>query len=163
MSENDWIESLRRLFSSNCQNTLHLIGVGNPLRKDDGLGIEVVKKLKKHCRNSKHFKIHSLSFRTESLISKIEYARDKVLIFDAVEFGSFPGAIIVSSMNDSRFGFFATHNIPISALPGISSQLGNLLLLGIQPLDLDVGEGLSDQVSNSVEKVVSALSGLMVK
>ena len=162
--EGNWVDRLANLFNLGAQRGLHLIGVGNPMRKDDGLGIRIITGLRKRCGHTPDFvKIHPPSDKVESLKSGIDYTKEKALIFDAVEFDSLPGSIIFSKLNDSRFGFFGTHNIPIRALPNVSSHLNNLLILGIQPGNLEVGEGLSYPVGKSVEEVVSAITGMLRK
>lgn len=164
MHELNWVEELTNLFSLSSQTRLHLIGMGNPFRKDDGLGVQVIRKLRQKCRNAPAYvKIHPPSTTIEYLISEIDYTRDKALIFDAIEFNSFPGSIIFSTLDDSRFGFFGTHNIPIRSLPNVSSNLNRVLLLGIQPGYLEVGEGLSNRVRKSVEDVVSVIIGILRK
>ncbi len=134
------------------------------MRKDDALGIRIITGLRKRCGHTPDFvKIHPPSANIESLISGIDYTKEKALIFDAVEFDSLPGSVIFSTLSDSRFGFFGTHNIPIRALPNVSSHLNNVLILGIQPGNLEVGEGLSFRVRKSVREVVSVILGILRK
>lgn len=134
------------------------------MRKDDALGIRIITGLRKRCGHTPDFvKIHPPSANIESLISGIDYTKEKALIFDAVEFDSLPGSVIFSTLSDSRFGFFGTHNIPIRALPNVSSHLNNVLILGIQPGNLEVGEGLSYRVRKSVREVVSVILGILRK
>lgn len=161
MHGEEWVGELKDLFRSDRQGVLHLIGVGNPLRRDDGLGIRLINDLRSKYQKTKSLKVHPPTLRSESLISRIDYSKDKALIFDAVECNSPPGSIVFSSLKDSRFGFFATHNIPMRSLPEVAPHLDRVLLLGIQPKDVDVGEGLSEQVNYSVGKVVSVLTEVM--
>jgi hydrogenase 3 maturation protease len=158
-----WRENLKRLFFSLDQNNLHIFGVGNSLREDDGVGIYLARLLRKKCGSKpvNFCKIHAPSLRVEFMISGIDYGRDEALIFDSVDFGASPGSVILASLSDSRFGFFATHNVPIRELPNVSSHLDRVHILGIQPMDLSVGEGLSSPVNDSVEEVVRVMSRLM--
>ena len=163
MEEDGWVKHLRDLFNLDNQTMLHLVGTGNPLRMDDGLGLEIISNLRRLCHASEYFKIHSPSLRAESILSGIDYARDKALIFDAVDFNAIPGSILFSSLHNSKFGFFSTHNIPVRELPNIASHLDKLFLLGIQPTNVEVGEGLSTPVCDSVEKVISVLTEIMIR
>jgi hydrogenase maturation protease len=89
------------------------------------------------------------------LLSKVE--AESVIIFDAIEHDSEPGSIIFARLGDTRFGFFATHNIPFKLIPCLSANLENVFVLGIQPRNIDIGEGLSETVLDSANEVVEKL------
>lgn len=157
-------EYLARVLSSNNDGLLHLIGVGNPMRNDDGVGIQIITKLRKKCPHTReHFIIHSPSDRAESTISRINYEKDRVLIFDAVECNSAPGSILFTTLGDSRYGFFATHNIPLKSIPFVSSYPDRIFVLGIQTLNIQVGERLSRVVKESMEQTVDQLAKIIGK
>lgn len=158
--DNICFEALRRVSYSN--GALHLVGVGNPMRNDDGVGLRIIRELaKRYPATSNHFVIHSPNKRAESTISAIDYEKDKALIVDAVEFNSRPGSIVFTTLSDSRYGFFATHNIPLKSIPSVSSHLDRIFVLGIQPLNIQVGERLSRPVQESMEQTVEELSKIM--
>lgn len=157
-------EVLTKLFGSNSNCVLHLIGVGNPLRKDDGVGIQVIRKLmKKRRRAGHHFIIHPPTRTAESIMSMLNYEKDQALVFDAVQCNSAPGSIIFTTLSDSRYGFFTTHNIPLKTIPTVSNHLDSVFVLGIQPSDVEFGEGLSSPVQESMDRVVEQLSKLMME
>ena len=161
MTDTRWVEDLEAIFQHSCKKSLvHLVGVGNTLRRDDGAGIEVVRKLRRIRASNGLCKVYRPSDRVESVISKIDYDADQAVIVDAADFNSTPGSVICGALNSIRTRFFATHNIPISALPGVSSHLDRIAILGIQPKDIGVGEGFSRPVAESVDQIVRVLSGL---
>jgi hydrogenase 3 maturation protease len=162
MTDRGWVRDLQEIFQF-CynRNLVHLIGVGNTLRRDDGAGIEVARKLRRVRASNELCKIYPPSDRVESIISKIDYSAGQAVIVDAADFNSSPGSIICGAVNSIRTRFFVTHNIPINALPGVSSHLDRIMILGIQPKDIGVGEGFSPPVAESINQIVRVLSELV--
>lgn len=154
---------LRKLFFPSQRGHLHIIGCGNPLRSDDAVGIQIIHNLLKKCNGARlsFCKVHLPSLRLESLMSRIDYTKDNVLLLDAVDFGAHPGATIFSSLKGAQFGFFVTHNVPLSVIPGVASHLERIFVWGIQPMNIDVGEFLSAPVKQSADQLVEELHHLM--
>ena len=161
MLKDNWSVVLRKLLTSSKGGTVNVIGVGNPLRRDDGAGIQVIKQLKMLGNRSDSFRIHTPTDRAESLLVEINYETEKALLIDAADFNSTSGSIFCENLKSSHSGFFVTHNIPIRYLPNVSSNLDRIFLLGIQPGDLSLGEGFSEPVSNSIQQVVQVLRDLI--
>lgn len=158
--EDEWMARLKTLLNQN--RPIHLIGVGNPIRGDDALGLFIASKLRKRlgARPSKLVKIHESSIAPEFQIAKISKL-DSLIIFDAVEHNSEPGSIIFANLGDTRFGYFATHNIPMKLIPNISENMANIFVLGIQPGNVHIGEGLTKIVLASANQIVERLAGLV--
>ena len=93
----------------------------------------------------------------ESLLSRLDSANDRVLIFDAVASGGPPGQVILASLGNSRFGFFATHNVPMRVLPGLAANPSNVFVVGIEPESLEVGEELSDIARASADDLCAVV------
>lgn len=162
MPRNKWKEDLS-IYLSGPGHDIHLVGAGNPLRGDDAAGLQVIDGLKRrYGRNiPRNVVIHAESIGIESVISRIDISVSKLVIFDAVDCGKPPGSIICTSLADSRYGFFATHNIPLRLIPSVAANPGAVRVLGIQPQIMDVHEGLSDTVSAAVEEVVQSTAALL--
>jgi hypothetical protein len=60
-------------------------------------------------------------------------------------------------LSTAKFGFFATHNIPLKVLLEYRLMLDNSYLLGVVPYDLSVGEGLSPFVKTVADYIVDEL------
>ena len=134
----------------------NLVGVGNPLRGDDGAGLEVVRRLRSRLREGpSRVKVHPAESMPERLLSRLAIASAKVVIFDAVEASLPPGEIVCSPLGRTSYGFFATHNVPLKLIPGLEPGLDSFYIVGIQPKSLEVGEGLTDEVEKAVDEVVS--------
>ena len=163
-SKDGWEVTMRRLLGER-ETTLHLVGAGNPLRGDDSAGLRVVSLLLKRLgrRPRRNVVIHPPEETPERVLSRVDCTRERVLIFDAVETGGQPGQVVLANLAESRFGYFATHNVPFKVIPGAAANPANIYVSGIEPLNLDIGEGLSEPVRASVslvaEVVESALGG----
>lgn len=141
---------------------IHLIGVGNPVKRDDAAGLEVISTLQRlrGGAGSASLKIHPASSSPERTLAKLASQGERVIVFDAVEARREPGAIVCARLGDTRFGYFATHNIPLRLVPGLSNKSGQICLVGIQPGSLEVGEGLTEPVTTAVERLAEAVTVL---
>jgi hydrogenase 3 maturation protease len=157
----EWESSIKALFRAEKQ--VHFVGVGNPIKSDDGVGLFIATELRKKLGSQpkRRVKIHSNSFSPDLLISKVAKEAGSLVIFDAVEHNSHPGSIIFAKLEDTKFGFFATHSLPFKLIPGISANLENIFVLGVQPGNVDIGEGLSDVTLSAANEVVDRLSVLI--
>ena len=88
---------------------------------------------------------------------RLSKGKSRIVLFDAIEAGKPPGTIICARLEDTKFGYFATHNIPLRILPSFRSLDGNVRVIGVQPAAVDVGEGLSYEVNASCEKLIAAI------
>lgn len=155
-SGKDWAARAKTLLESKEAVPLHLVGVGNPIKKDDSVGIFIASKLKKRfgTRPNRLVRIYP-PLTPELLFSKIHLKTGSLIIFDAVEQNSAPGSIIFTNIADTRFGYFATHNVPLKLIPNLSERMANIFVLGIQPEEINVGEGLSEVVRESANEVIT--------
>jgi hydrogenase maturation protease len=157
MAFHDWLATVHEVFD-NGRGMVHLVGVGNPIKGDDALGLEVVSALRARLGASptRRIRIHPQSLSPERILPKLAES-GTVVIFDAVEANRAPGAIVCSKLSDTKFGFFATHNLPLRIVPGISGREAQIYVVGIQPESVDIGEGLTPTAKASVDKVVEGV------
>ncbi len=125
-----------------------VVGVGNSLRKDDGIGLRIVEGLKKEIKNPE---IQFFLGETvpENLIKKINDLKpEKVFLIDAVDFSGKPGNVM-SIENQKGSGF--THKLSYN----LFSKLLNceFKIIGIQPKDIDYGEELSDEIEKKISQI----------
>jgi hydrogenase maturation protease len=139
---------------------LHLVGVGNELKRDDAAGLEIASALRSRLGTSPApgVKIHPGTPMPERLLSKLASGEGRIVVFDAVEALAKPGDIVFRSMADTKYGFFGTHNIPLKLVPGLRERLGDCFLIGVQPASLEVGLGLSEPVRESVNEIVAVVA-----
>jgi hydrogenase maturation protease len=142
---------------------LHMVGIGNPMRRDDGVGPEVASSVRRLLRGRRPswVSLHPPSVRPESLLPRIPPGQ-RVMIFDAVEADREPGAVVCARLGDTRYGFFATHNVPLKLVPGLAGREDEVFLVGIQPASVEFGEGLTPSVRGSAEALSEEVANLVV-
>ena len=125
-----------------------ILGVGNPLRGDDGFGPLVVKELEGKV------KAHLLNAETspENFTGIIKSLKPSlILILDALEFGGKPGELSFIEGDEISEGEPSTHRISLSLLSGyLERETGaEVLLIGVQPERLSFGAGMSKEVKGT--------------
>ena len=129
---------------------LGVIGLGNPLRGDDAIGIVIIEELKKY----KFDNDIELIDGGEGGFNILHYLMrfKKVLIIDAVDFGGNVGETKVFNINDTFFEnlHLSTHDINICKIADILRILGEIpeiFIFGIQPKNMNYVEGLSSDIN----------------
>ena len=130
-----------------------IIGMGNRLKGDDGVGSIIAEKLKEKIREENLFVIDAEN-APENYTGKIkEISPELLLIIDAVDFGSYPGDFRIFEIDEIKDTTVSTHNFSISLLKKFI-KVDEIYLLGIQPENISFGENLSERVKKSVEKII---------
>ena len=136
-----------------------IIGLGNPFRRDDGIGVSLLDFLQ---HNKKEFKkkITIIDGGTGGMNLLHYLARfNVVLIIDAVSFGGKPGEarLFTSDQIQSKDPLitFSTHETDFLTVLSLSKELHELpkklILFGIQPYDISIGAGLTEQLISCLE------------
>ncbi len=149
-----------------------VIGFGNPLLGDDGLGIVAVTELRR--RYSFPEQVEVLDGGTSSIGGyEILANRSQLIAVDAVVCGKPPGTVIRLRGDQIPVAFgkpMSPHDLgladTLALLKAAGDYPGRLSVLGMVPRCLNAGEGLSEEVAANmnalVEKIVEELreSGL---
>ncbi len=156
-----WRAAIKTLLSAHETRSLQLAGVGNPIRSDDGVGLYIASKLRTSntAKSIKGLKILPTNRNPELLFSRLDPRDGDLLIFDAVECNQRPGTIVFAGLDDTKYGFFVTHNVPLRLIPQLRSIRSAVYILGIQPETLEIGEELSRTVKASADSVVETIAG----
>ncbi len=147
-----------------------ILGVGNPLRRDDGIGPEVIRLLTEdRTKKNGTYKLSSdidlLDGGTDGL-GLIEYLKDykKVVIVDAVEMKLKPGTIKVFTPEEAVIKInsdaLSTHGFGIAELIKLAKGLDinpELIIVGVQPEDVSYGEELSFFVSSVLSNIIKLI------
>lgn len=140
-----WLENFKRLA---------ILGIGNSLRGDDAIGLEIVKKLIHKVPNN--VIIFECDTSPENFLSKIEKIKPThVLIIDAAQIDEEAGKAQIINPSKISKTTLSTHTIPLSFLVGIlhESIKTKIMLLGVQPENIEYGKGLSlklQRVANEI-------------
>jgi hydrogenase maturation protease len=140
--------------------TTLVLGVGNLLLSDEGVGLRVVERLAATHELPASVQVLDGGTLGMDLLYYLE-GIDNLLVIDAVETGAEPGTL-VRLENDEVPAFLSVKISPHQI--GVPDMLfaaklkemypRNVVLLGIQPADLSVGLELSPEVARQVDVLV---------
>jgi hydrogenase maturation protease len=138
---------------------LSLIGIGNRFRRDDAAGLEVVRRLR--LAHPPGVVLVEEEGEPASLIEAWRTA-DEALVVDGISSGSEPGRLHRFDVSDAPLPaeIFnpSTHSMGLPEAIELARELdrlpGRLVVYGIEGESFEAGEGLSDSVQRTVEKLV---------
>lgn len=129
------------------------VGIGNVLKSDDGIGVYIA--LRIHERETVRVLVVEVSI--ENYIGRINKTQHDILILiDAVDFQKEPGYYRLLSPDEIMDYTTNTHNISVSKLPVFFKS--PLLILGIQPESVSLGEGISDSVKKQADRILEIIN-----
>jgi hydrogenase 3 maturation protease len=111
-----------------------VIGMGNELRGDDAVGLEVVRILKAH--QGSRLTVYEGHMTPEAFIAPAcSLKPSHLLIIDAAELKQKPGTWRLLSRDEIQTGLFTTHYLPATAVADeLSHRCGTkVAFLGVQP------------------------------
>jgi hydrogenase 3 maturation protease len=147
---------------SNAQKVV-IAGIGNPLRKDDFLGVEIVRNLQNKVSQS----VYLIECETvpESFIEQItEFKPTHILIIDAALLNLKPGSSkLVEPGQMAEQTPISTHALPLRIFCEYLAKTtgAKIALLLIQPKDADFGEGLTAELKKTALKLTNLLSKIL--
>jgi hydrogenase maturation protease len=129
------------------------VGIGNILKKDDGVGVYISKKIK----NRSDISTLTVEASIENYIGKINILNPDILILiDCVDMKSAAGTFTLLTLNQIHDLTFNTHNISLRRLSEFFSM--PVYILGIQPEKIDFGENISYIVKNVADKIIKQIN-----
>lgn len=141
-----------------------ILAIGNEMRRDDGIGIEIYKKLKDFEHKPSSVLLLHTSTTPENFSRPIErWNPSHLLIIDAVNMGEEPGEIELIPMDEISNITVSTHKMSLSLLNKyLTSKLKlKIKLLGIQVKDISFGEGLSSELIQIPSRIALLLSSVL--
>jgi len=130
------------------------VGIGNVLKKDDGVGVFISQNLEKNAL------VDALTVEVsiENYIGKINsLAPEKLILIDCVDFGKDAGYYKLTDLNTMRDFTTNTHNISLGRLKDLF-VVDDIKVLGIQPGDVSFGEGLTQDVEKTAFEVLRIIT-----
>ncbi|MDI6916657.1 MAG: hydrogenase maturation peptidase HycI [Thermoplasmatales archaeon] len=131
-----------------------LMGVGNILRGDDGIGCYIAKNFKE-----KNWLSLDCGTAPENFTSIIRKNKPETLVIvDAADMGVNEGGFrVVSEEKIGSIGI-STHNMPLSFLINyLKDSAEKIIFIGIQPKNIRDSEKISDELRKSAEEIMEIL------
>jgi len=137
-----------------------IVGIGNILLGDEGIGVHIIKELEKLNLPDK-VELLDIGIAIFSLILHIS-GRKKVIIVDAVKTSDGDvGRIYRLSIEDikkDKNKFFSLHQIGIGnilALSQLNSKLKELVIIGVGIREIKLGTGLSSCLKEKIPQIIN--------
>jgi len=138
-----------------------LVGVGNPLRRDDGVGPWIVEAVREAAAGTGLALVDAQDV-PENFVPAIARGEALNVVFvDAVAADGAPGTVVFSLLADlAETGSCSTHKLALSLSGKFLEAAGKkAYLLGIVPGDIDFGEGFTPEVARAAASVRDAILG----
>lgn len=141
-----------------------ILGIGNEIKGDDGLGPAIAKKLSKLFTNNEDITIFDGGTVPENYTGSIRKENPShIILVDAVEMKEEPGYIRVVQKDEIANYNISTHAMPVSFLIKYMETTidAEIILIGIQPKQMELDQNISKKIEESIDKVVNALFELI--
>jgi len=149
-----------------------ILGIGNTLEGDDGIGIYIVERINKYLKEARKgsAQVRSIGTRREivaincgtapenytSIIRK--HNPDRLILVDAAEMGLTPGSYRIIPPEKIEVMHVSTHSMALSFLILYVSELcKDIVLVGIQPEKMDFSTELSSTVRRCGDRVANLI------
>ncbi len=140
-----------------------ILGIGNQLRGDDFLGSVIARELiqKSDCENSVIIDGGTVPENFTGVIKKENPSH--IILIDAADMNRPPGYIKIIEKDDISQYNISTHAMPLSFLMKYLEHTtkAQIILIGIQPKDMELVDAVSPEIKKSVEYVVDLIYDLI--
>lgn len=138
-----------------------VVGVGNPLRRDDGIGSEIIKILQKE--SNPNFTLIDVGTDSFLIFDQLSLYK-KVIIIDAVSMGEDSGVVKLFTPKEAKLKIkndaLSTHGFGLVQILKLVEKFDIttvIKVIGIQPQNISFGEGLSDVVKKNVPQILDLI------
>jgi len=138
------------------------VGLGNTLRRDDSIGIAVVRALR--ALNLSHIQLIEDEAVPEDRIPEIEsFKPTHVLIIDAALLGLPPGTMVFRAALETTRTPVSTHALPLRLFAEYLEQnlSAKVALLLIEPQDVSFGEGMTPTMQRASSELLAIISSIL--
>ncbi len=136
-----------------------IAGIGNVLQRDDGFGVEVVRRLMDRPVPD-GVRVADFGIRGVHLAYELLDGYDALVLVDAVPIGEPPGTVVVIEPEPipATDAVVDAHSmgpdVVLATLARLGAEVNRIRVVGCQPATLEEGVGLSAPVAAAVEGAV---------
>ena len=145
-----------------------ILGLGNILNHDEGLGVHALKRMDSSWESRGGFELLDGGVLGLNLLMIVEEC-SHLLILDAVNAGKMPGTVIELKKDQIPLYSGITlsqHQTTFQEVLGLAKVRDNLPehihLVGIQPLDLSIGLGLSPDIEQALPEMLEKAESILM-
>ena len=141
-----------------------IICLGNPLMRDEGIGIRLASELSVHLANNPDVEVMDLGTGGLSVLHVIE-GRKKIIFVDCAIMGQEPGTILRFTPEQVRSKKvrmrYSLHEGDLLNTIELSQRLsecrGDIVIFGIEPKEIADGEGLTSDLQNNIQQYIQTI------
>ena len=148
----------------NDNNKIVIIGIGNLLLMDEGIGIHTINELEKYDLPGKT-EIYDGGTGGFKLIDLMHGAA-RVIFIDAVETGKAPGVVTTFSPEEvhsiyqkKKYSLHDTDLMEVIKMAELIDNSTKIEVVGIQPKTIDYGTTLSKELTDSMPNIINTVLG----
>lgn len=141
-----------------------ILGIGNEIRGDDALGSIIAKNLYESFNKRENILVFDGGMVPENYTGLIRKEKPShIILLDAVDMKEDPGCIRIVEKHEIANYNISTHAMPLSFLISYieSTTDSKIILIGIQPKNMDITQNISKEVEKSIEMVVDLFEKLL--
>ena len=144
-----------------------VLGIGNILNRDEGLGVHALNKIDPLIKAKSGFEFLDGGVLGLNLLMIVEEC-SHLLILDAVNAGKEPGSVI--ELDKEQIPLYtginlSQHQTTFQEVLGLAKVRGllpdYLHLIGIQPMDISIGLGLSHEIEQAIPEMLERTASLL--
>jgi hydrogenase 3 maturation protease len=157
-------ESQLSSFLTDCERLI-VLGVGNELKSDDGVGPFIIKRLKSEGIENENLLLIDAKTVPENFTGKIrKESPTHLIIVDACLMGSNPGDMRIVDKNDFASIGISTHSMSLSFFVRYLEKDTEIriVFVGIEPKTMDWGEKPTPEVEKSADEFIKALKEIIL-
>ena len=139
-----------------------VIGIGNLLLMDEGIGVHTINELEKHDLPGS-IEIYDGGTGGFKLIDLMQGAA-RVIFIDAVDTGKAPGSVTIFRAEEVHSIYnkkkYSLHDTDLMEIIKMAEMLGNppmIEIVGIQPKIINYGTTLSNELAGSMSNIVNSV------
>lgn len=142
-----------------------ICGLGNRLKRDDGIGPFVIEELEKRALPAN---VSLVDFGTSGFKAALEIGKyDKVIFVDATKRGKQPGEVYRMTLSKEDLGqslslasfTFSLHESDLERILATTALIDNypqkVVVIGCEPKDLTFGLSLTREVKKAVSRIIT--------
>ena len=138
---------------------LKVLGIGNTLRGDDGIGPIIIDELMKRDLPDS-IQLYDIGSDAFSIIDHFE-KEEPVLVIDCAQMGKEPGEVVKFDVKDENLPILdkaiSIHGFGFSDVYKMAKNLYENIqctIIGVQPKSLEFNTGLSKEVKNKIPSII---------
>jgi hydrogenase maturation protease len=148
---------------SNSTGRTIVLGLGNLLLRDEGIGVHIVRILEERKILPPRIELIDGGVATLDVVEMFD-ENDRLIVIDAVRGGEEPGAIYTFRPGDVKSKYCATtslHQLSFLEALRMASQIGkvpaSITIIGVEPADMQFGMELSLVIKEKIPGIIEVV------